>query len=73
MREQLEYLMAERDRANVAIQVLPFDSGAHPSMAGPFTMITFLGPGDLGVVYLKHPTSSLFLETPEEIRAYEDF
>ncbi|MGE5135828.1 MAG: helix-turn-helix domain-containing protein [Gemmatimonadota bacterium] len=73
MREQLEYLMAERDRANVAIQVLPFDSGAHPSMVGPFTMITFLDPGDLGVVYLEHPTSSLFLETPEEIRAYEDF
>ena len=73
MREQLEYLMAERDRANVAIQVLPFDSGAHPSMVGPFTMITFLDPGDLGVVYLEHPTSSLFLERAEEIRAYEDF
>jgi len=73
MREQLEYLMAERDRANVAIAVLPFDSGAHPSMVGPFTMITFLDPGDLGVVYLEHPTSSLFLENPEEIRAYEDF
>ncbi|HUY50989.1 MAG TPA: helix-turn-helix transcriptional regulator [Streptosporangiaceae bacterium] len=73
MREQLEYLMAERDPANVTIQVLPFDSGAHPSMVGPFTMITFLDPGDLGVVYLEHPTGSLFLETPEELRAYEEF
>jgi transcriptional regulator with XRE-family HTH domain len=73
MREQLESLMAERDRANVTIQVLPFDSGAHPSMVGPFTLITFLDPGDLGVVYLEHPTGSLFLETPEELRAYEEF
>ncbi len=73
MHEQLGYLMAERDRANVAIQVLPFDSGAHPSMVGPFTMITFIDPGDLGVVYLEHPTSSLFLESAEDIRAYEEF
>ena len=34
MREQLEYLMRPRDRANVTIQVLPFDAGVHPSMVG---------------------------------------
>jgi transcriptional regulator with XRE-family HTH domain len=73
MHEQLEYLMADRDRANVTILVLPFDSGAHPSMVGPFTMMTFLDPGDLGVVHLENATSSLFLETPEELRAYEEF
>ncbi len=73
MWEQLEYLMADRDRANLVVQVLPFDAGAHPSMVGPFTMITFLDPGDLGVVYLEHPTSSLFLEAPADIRAYEEF
>lgn len=73
MHEQLESLMAERDPANVTVQVLPFDTGAHPSMVGPFTMMTFLDPGDLGVVYLEHPTGSLFLETPEELRAYEEF
>ena len=73
MREQLQFLIAERDRGNLSVQVLPFDTGAHPSMVGPFTMVTFLDPGDLGVVYLEHPTSSLFLETPEEIRAYEEF
>lgn len=73
MREQLQFLMAERDRANLSVQVLPFDTGAHPSMVGPFTLVNFLDPGDLGVVYLEHPTSSLFLETPEEIRAYEEF
>jgi transcriptional regulator with XRE-family HTH domain len=73
MREQLEHLMAERDRANVAVQVLPFDTGAHPAMVGPFVMMTFLDPGDLGVVHLEHATTSLFLETPAELRAYEEF
>jgi transcriptional regulator with XRE-family HTH domain len=73
MREQIRYLLAERDPANVTIQVLPFDSGAHPAMVGPFVMMTFLDPGDLGVVHLENALGSLFLETPEELRAYEEF
>jgi transcriptional regulator with XRE-family HTH domain len=73
MREQIQHLMAERDRANVTVQVLPFEAGAHPAMVGPFVMMTFLDPGDLGVVHLENATGSLALETPEELRAYEEF
>ena len=73
MREQIQHLMAERDRANVTVQVLPFETGAHPAMVGPFVMMTFLDPGDLGVVHLENATGSLALETPEELRAYEGF
>jgi len=73
MREQIQHLMAERDRANVTVQVLPFETGAHPAMVGPFVMMTFLDPGDLGVVHLENATGSLALETPEELRAYEAF
>lgn len=73
MREQLEYLMAERDHVNVIIQVLPFDTGAHPAMAGPFVMMTFLDSADPGVVYLEQHTSSAFLEQPEELREYEGY
>jgi len=73
MREQIQHLMAERDRANVTVQVLPFETGAHPAMVGPFVMMTFLDPGDLGVVHLENATGSLALETPEELRAYEEF
>ena len=72
MREQLAYLMADRDPPNVTIQVLPFEAGAHPAMVGPFTMMNFLDPSDLGVVHLEHPTTALFLETAEELRAYEE-
>lgn len=72
MREQLDYLMVERDPPNVTIQVLPFEAGAHPAMVGPFLMMNFLDPSDLGVVHLEHPTTSLFLETPEELRTYEE-
>jgi transcriptional regulator with XRE-family HTH domain len=72
MRAQIEHLTRPRDRANVTIQVLPFDAGAHPSMVGPFTMMTFHDPDDLGVVNIEYATGSVFLEDPAELRAYDE-
>jgi transcriptional regulator with XRE-family HTH domain len=72
MRAQLEHLVCERDRANVVIQVLPFSTGEHPAMVGPFTMLTFLNPADPGVVNVENVIGGLALEQPEEIRAYEE-
>jgi len=71
MRQQLEYLMRPRDRANVTVQVLPFDAGVHPSMVGPFTAMTFPDPDDLGIVNVENATGALFLEEPGELRVYE--
>ena len=72
MRRQLEYLMRPRDRANVTVQVLPFDAGVHPAMVGPFTAMTFPDPDDLGVVNVENATGALFLEDPAEIRVYDE-
>lgn len=72
MRAQIEHLMRPRDRANVTIQVLPFNAGVHPSMVGPFTVMTFHDPDDLGVVNIEYATGSVFLEDPDELRAYEE-
>jgi transcriptional regulator with XRE-family HTH domain len=72
MRRQLEYLMRPRDRANITVQVLPFDSGAHPALVAPFTMMTFPDPDDLGLVYVEHATGALFLEEPAELRTYDE-
>jgi transcriptional regulator with XRE-family HTH domain len=73
MLRQLEALMRlPQDRANVTVQVLPFDSGAHPAMVGDFTMLTFPDPDDIGVVHLESATSGLFLEDPEEIWVYDE-
>ena len=72
MRAQLEHLMRERDRANVVIQVLPFSTGEHPAMVGPFTMLTFLDPADPGVVNVENVLGALAMEQPEEIRAFEE-
>jgi transcriptional regulator with XRE-family HTH domain len=72
MRAQLEHLIRERDRANIVIQVLPFSTGEHPAMVGPFTMLTFLDPADPGVVNVENVLGALAMEQPEEIRAYEE-
>jgi transcriptional regulator with XRE-family HTH domain len=72
MRGQLERLMSERDRSNVVIQVLPFSSGEHPAMVGPFTMLNFLDPADPGVVNVENVLGALAMEQPEELRAYEE-
>lgn len=73
MLRQLEFLMRlPQDHPNVSIQVLPFTAGVHPAMVGPFTMLTFQDPDDLGVVDLENAAGSLFLEEPHDIRIYDE-
>jgi hypothetical protein len=72
MHEQVEALAKERDPANVTVQVLPFNSGAHPAMAGPFQILAFHDPGDLGVVHVESAMTAITLEQPEELRRYDE-
>jgi Domain of unknown function (DUF5753) len=72
MRIQLEYLIRPRDRANITVQVLPFDAGVHPSMMGSFKVMAFPDRDDLGVVSVENATGTLFLEEPDELRAYDE-
>jgi len=70
MRDQLRKLAAERERFNVMIQVLPFAAGEHPAMSGPFSVLDFPEPSDLGVVNLENMASTLSLETEDDLRRY---
>ncbi|HZC42179.1 MAG TPA: helix-turn-helix transcriptional regulator [Streptosporangiaceae bacterium] len=72
MREQIQYLAKERDPANVTVQILSFSAGAHPAMVGPFQMLAFFDPGDLGMVNVENVMGALTLERPEEIRRYDE-
>ena len=72
MHEQIESLAKERDPATVTVQVLPFNAGAHPAMSGPFQIINFHDPSDLGVVHLETAMTAMTLERPEEIRRYDE-
>ena len=72
MHEQVEMLAKERDPANVTVQVLSFNSGAHPAMTGPFQILTFHDPGDLGIVHVESAMTAITLEQPGELRRYDE-
>jgi DNA-binding XRE family transcriptional regulator len=70
MRGQLERLVEATKLANVTLQILPFDSGAHPAMVGSFSVLRFPDRELPDVVYLEHLTSALYLNKPDEVDQY---
>jgi transcriptional regulator with XRE-family HTH domain len=69
MSEQLHHLLRMSVRPYILLRVIPAAVGAHAGLAGSFTLMEFaeIKP----VVYLESETSTLFLEEPEEIAAYQ--
>lgn len=69
MKEQLKHLVSISAQPNVTLQVLPYAVGAHAAMLGSFAVLSF-AEGTSEVAYLEYGTGSLYLEKPEELRAY---
>ncbi|MFE1752997.1 helix-turn-helix domain-containing protein [Streptomyces anandii] len=72
MSRQLERLAEAARLPQVRLQVLPFGSGAHIGLTGPFVIFSFSNTSDLDVVVLDHLTSSLYLERKEDLEAYTE-
>lgn len=70
MRGQLERLLEETKRKNVILQILPFDAGAHPGMAGSFTLLDFPDPADPELVYVEGIAGDELIEGHPEIRRF---
>jgi hypothetical protein len=69
MADQLELLERMSRRPYLTLRVVPTAIGAHAATAGPFILMEFAEFKP--VVYLESETSSLFLEKPVEITAYQ--
>ncbi len=69
MSEQMHELLRMAVRPNITIRVIPTAAGGHAGTSGPFIFMEFkeIKP----IVYLESETSSLFLEMPLEIAAYD--
>lgn len=65
MRRQLEKLARETRRSQIVFQVVPFDVGEHPGMAGPLVVLEFAKARSL--VYLEHHGNTGFLEDREHV------
>ena len=70
MRGQVERLIEAAKLPNVTLQVLGFDSGAHPAMVGSFSVLRFPDQELPDVVYLEHLTSASYLNKPDEVDRY---
>lgn len=70
MAAQLRRLLELAALPHVTIQVVPFGTGAHPGMEGPFLILGFPEQADPDVVYVDSTTSGAYLEMPADVRRY---
>jgi transcriptional regulator with XRE-family HTH domain len=72
MRHQLQRLLQVASHPRVTIQVLPFASGAHAGLRGPFVMLEFPTLHNPDVLYLENRLGSdrTFIDEPEITGAY---
>ncbi|MBB6173202.1 transcriptional regulator with XRE-family HTH domain [Nocardiopsis mwathae] len=72
MYEQLEHLREASFHPRVTLQVLPFDSAAHPALETTSFQVFQLSGLPLSAVFIDSRTGSLYLEDSAEIEDYED-
>lgn len=70
MREQVRHLIEMAEHPAVTLQVLPFSTGGHRALGGPFTILRFAEPDLRDVVYIEQLTSALYLDKPTEVDSY---
>ncbi len=69
MRAQLERLIAASEWPSVTLQVMPFGSGAHAGLNGPFSILEFPERSDPDVAYVESIAGFVYLEKDREVRA----
>ncbi|WP_181789305.1 helix-turn-helix domain-containing protein [Streptomyces phytophilus] len=70
MREQLDHLVEASELPHVTVQVLPFETGAHPGVTGQYAILEFPEESDSSVIYLEGVTSDLYLEKSDDVHNY---
>jgi Domain of unknown function (DUF5753)/Helix-turn-helix domain len=70
MRDQMQHLIDMAELPNITLQVMPFYSGAHAAVGGPFTILRFSEPDLPDLVYLEQLTSALYLDKNEDVQHY---
>ncbi|MBW8483945.1 helix-turn-helix domain-containing protein [Actinomadura parmotrematis] len=67
MRTQVESLLADGRRPNVALQILPFAVGRHPGLDGGFTILSFEEGVDPDIAYLETTAGDLYIEAEDDV------
>jgi transcriptional regulator with XRE-family HTH domain len=71
MRRQLTQLRMWAGEPHVTVQIIPFSTGGHPGMTGPFIVLEFPNPSDDDLVFLEVATgNTLSRDDPEVTSEY---
>jgi transcriptional regulator with XRE-family HTH domain len=71
MAAQLDHLAESGgELPHVTLQVIPYDVGGHPGMAGAFAIVQFGQPSAADVVYIESQGSDLFLEHEPDVSRF---
>jgi hypothetical protein len=70
MREQLQRLIDAARLPNVVLQVLPVSVGAHPAMAGAFSILRFADQDLPDIVYVEHLTNAHYLDKRDDVNPH---
>lgn len=73
MRAQLGHLLDVAQLPNVRLQVLPFRTGGHPCIAGPFSIISFAEMEAVDVVHVDTIASTVWVENEAESATHSTF
>ncbi|HEY7489050.1 MAG TPA: helix-turn-helix transcriptional regulator [Streptosporangiaceae bacterium] len=68
MRRQLTALLESAQRPHVHLQIAPTTKGDFPGLEGSFVVLSFGGPIDLDVAYIKGVAGGIFVENVEQVR-----
>lgn len=70
MAAQLGHVVSVMARPNLNVQVITYDSGAHPGMPGAFVHMEFRDEADPDLVYVDTQAGDIFLEAEDDLRRY---
>jgi transcriptional regulator with XRE-family HTH domain len=71
MRAQLERVIEASALPHVAVQVIPYNAGAHPALNSTFIVLDFTTTRVPGVVYVDGLVGQIYLERPQDVLRYK--
>ena len=71
MRDQLDQIISASDYPNVAVQILPYDIGAHPALESDFTILGFESKAR-SIVYVEGLVGQIYVERQQEVERYQE-
>jgi transcriptional regulator with XRE-family HTH domain len=70
MRDQVTALMDATERSNVRLQVMPFASGPHPAMYGPFHIFRFQLPELPDIAYSESLVGGVYFDERDDVSTF---